>query len=130
MVVEINKRRAMGAKCGTDSFPNSQPVPPNASLQLAARTHSRDMATNNFFDHVGKDGSTAASRAKTAGYSAEVSEVIAGGSPNVVEIVDSWIGSPEHCSILMAPAAKAIGVGFVARPGTDVENYWTVVIGD
>ncbi|MFO0661164.1 MAG: CAP domain-containing protein [Polyangiaceae bacterium] len=130
MLVEINKRRASGARCGNDSFPSSQPIPPNQQLQLAARTHSRDMAMNNYFDHTGKDGSTAATRAKAAGYTAEVSEVIAGGSPVASEIVDSWMGSAEHCSILMAPNARAVGVGFVNRPGTEVENYWTVVVGD
>jgi len=51
----INAARAESRMCGTVSYAAAPPVTWNSKLAQAARKHSNDMASNNFFSHTGSD---------------------------------------------------------------------------
>lgn len=57
-----------GLAAGTISAAPKAPLAPNANLLAAARGHSADMVTNNYFSHTGSDGSTVGGRIAAAGY--------------------------------------------------------------
>jgi uncharacterized protein YkwD len=97
------------------------------SLTKAARRHSADMATKNYFSHVSKDGRAFNVRAARAGYSAASAENIAWGYPGGTEVVKGWLASPGHRANLLNCKYKAVGVG-VARK-SDGSLLWTQVFG-
>ena len=50
----VNQRRAAGADCGeTGTFDPAGPLTMNPALRCAARNHSMDMGTRNYFAHGG-----------------------------------------------------------------------------
>jgi len=84
------------------------------ALTVAARGHSEDMALNDFFSHIGSDGSTVAQRVSRAGYAlwTIAAENIAAGFPTPEEVVRAWLNSPSHRDILLHPQLREIGVGY------------------
>ena len=52
----------------TEFFAATRPPRVSAKLQAAAAAHAADMARNNYFDHVGRDGKHVADRASHTGY--------------------------------------------------------------
>ncbi|MCC6298187.1 MAG: hypothetical protein IT314_02735 [Anaerolineales bacterium] len=89
----------------------------NAVLSSAAQTHSNDMACNNLFVHTGSDGSTAQSRAATAGYSGTVTENVYGRNPapSAQETVAWWATDqtdPRHNLNLLSTKYTEIGAGY------------------
>jgi uncharacterized protein YkwD len=81
------------------------------------------MNFHNFFSHSSIDGRTSEDRIVAAGYqfngyrSFAVGENIAAGQQSIAEVNDGWFKSEGHCSNLMNPEFKEIGV---ARSG----QYW------
>ena len=106
----------------------AQGLPPlniDSRLVQAARRHSQDMATNNFFDHIGSDGSTPGQRIREAGYNfVSAGETIAGGYPSPSSVVQGWMSSPPHRAILLGDFVD-VGVGYVYQPGSYYGHYWT-----
>ena len=126
----INSRRTRGATCGGQAMAPTNALAPQPQLTQAALAHTNDMVTNNVFDQVGSDKSTPETRAKAAGYNGSVDENIGAGSNAVQEIVDAWMNSPEHCSIIMDPANRTIGISYAHRTGTEFEHYWSTMFGE
>lgn len=58
-------------------------------------------------------------RAARAGYSGGVGEVLVTGSPSAEKLVDLWIASPPHFSIIMGSQYSDIGVGCAVGPYAD-----------
>ena len=83
----VNAERAE-AGCG--------PVRLDDRLSTAATAHSRNMATKDFFSHVGLDGSTFVTRIEKAGYPAPRSENIAAGLTSAQATVRQWMNSSSH----------------------------------
>lgn len=107
-----------------------KPVRPNALLTASAQAHSQDMALNDFFGHVGSNGSTADRRILGAGYNyATVGENIAAGFSTPEGVVQAWMNSPSHRSNILHPLLEEIGVGFYFLDNdtgsTNFQNYWT-----
>ena len=106
----------------------AQGLPPltiDSRLVEAARRHSQDMATNNFFDHIGSDGSTPGQRIREAGYSySRAGETIAGGYSSPSSVVQGWMNSPPHRAILLGDFVH-VGVGYVFNPNSRYGHYWT-----
>jgi uncharacterized protein YkwD len=105
----------------------------SAELTAAARTHSRDMATNHFFAHRGSDGSDRISRAQAAGYvgvrGTRVRENI-GAGPVPAEVVAYWMNLDEiHRSQILDCLYNDIGVGYALGDGNPYTHYWTVNFG-
>ena len=122
--------RRAGATC-----PNGQSFPPNSKvfafdcrLWRAARAHSQDMATKNYFDHVTPDGRDPCAQTKAFGLQA-CSQNIAGGQATALDALNALKASPHHCPNMMDPALTRIGVGFFSTSSSTYKNYWTQNMG-
>ncbi len=112
--IELNQGLADGA---ISTVPK-QPLAPNAALSQAAKSHTEDMLTQNYFEHVGKDGSTPTQRAQKAGYPSGAAENISVNSywgdavdAAVAGSHDNLFLSPGHRANLMSDAMRDFGVG-------------------
>lgn len=94
----------------------------NAKLAKAAAKHSSAMVAQQFFDHVGADGSDPVGRIKAAGYIPSVGtwtvgENLAWGSGSLASpkaIVAAWMKSSGHRDNILRTDYKEIGFGIVA----------------
>jgi uncharacterized protein YkwD len=102
-----------------------------SELTQAARRHALDMAENDFTGHTGSDGSSAGERMQDAGYDWMFwGEIIGWGFGGSAEsMVDWWMNSPTHRSIILSTRFEDFGVGYVYLAGSDWGHYWTVVFG-
>lgn len=116
-LVNIERERAGCASVHTDE-----------RLRTAARKHSADMAANDYFSHIGRDGSSFVDRAAAAGYprSAVASENIAYGHATAAEVLAGWMKSVGHRANILNCSAVATGVG-LAYQGK--RPYWTQLFG-
>jgi uncharacterized protein YkwD len=99
-----------------------QPVRNDERLRAAARAHSVDMATNNFVNHTGSDGSSPLDRMQRAGYGQGLSEDIARGGQRSQDVVRSWMHDKQDRANILDCDARAVGVGLAYRGRT---AYWT-----
>ncbi|OPG76172.1 hypothetical protein B1218_27530, partial [Pseudomonas ogarae] len=126
----INSARAQPRRCGTEAFTATTPLAWNATLALAAVTHTRAMANNNFFDHKDRDNRMPGDRAELAGYLGQlIGENIAAGQDTALKVVDGWLASPGHCANLMNPQFRELGAGYATDPKSDAGIYWTAMFG-
>ena len=100
-------------------------------LARAARRHARDMIVRQFFAHTSPSGTGPLARARRAGYARNMIGTVAVGeaigiglaehaSPATPPwLVDMWLASPAHRSVLMDPEYENVGVGvaFFTWPG-------------
>lgn len=96
-------------------------------LRRAARFHSSDMVGHKYFGHHGPAGDDLAARLQRVGYftrhpGGSASEALAWGTEASAQLlVDALMDSPEHRSMIVNPAARAVGMGLsVGAPATDV----------
>ncbi len=127
VLARVNQLRAAGASCGAKgTFAPAGALAWNAQLTEAATAHSLDMVTNNFFDHVGSNGSTLGSRVSATGYAwSSLGENIAAGYGTVTRVMDGWMASDGHCANIMNPNFTQIGVACV-KGSTGYGDYWTM----
>jgi uncharacterized protein YkwD len=98
-----------------------QPVRVDGKLQAAARSHSADMATNDFVSHKGTDGSSADDRIRQAGADQPLGENVAkGGDPQ--SVMRAWLHDRGDRANILNCDARFIGVGVVLNGRTP---YWT-----
>jgi uncharacterized protein YkwD len=111
----VNKERA---KVGCS------PLRTDERLRNAARAHSTDMAKQDYFSHVSKDGSSFVDRIARAGYPRQsaAAENIAVGYATAADVVKGWMNSDGHRKNILNCAHKAVGVGLAYRGKTP---YWT-----
>jgi len=125
-----NEARSHAQRCGQTAFPPAPPLTLNVALDRAALEHSQDMATHNYMDHTGRDGSSPADRITRAGYKWRmVGENLASGVMTPEEAVAGWLQSPHHCENLMTARFTEMGVAFAVNPATDAGVYWTQTFG-
>ncbi|ACY14961.1 CAP domain-containing protein [Haliangium ochraceum] len=122
----VNRQRGEGADCGSEgSFGPAEPLSSDAALDCAARTHSLDMVTRDFFDHTNPDGERFSDRMSRAGYEFRAGgENIAYGSSTVDGVMEQWMGSDGHCANIMRPGYVHLGIGYHAD-----SRLWTQVFG-
>lgn len=126
MLAAVNQVRSSSRLCGTDSHAATGKLTWNCELQAAAIGHSEDMATNNFFEHTGSDGSDVAQRILRTGYVPHVAgENLAGGFQFVSAAMDELLASPAHCVTLMAPEFTEFGFGTAVNSQSEYRHYWT-----
>lgn len=125
----INAERARG---GCSALTTDQ------KLTAAAQSHSRDMASNNFFDHRGSTGSMVGDRVTAVSYSwRSVGENIAAGYGDAAEVVAGWMASPGHRASILNCAYVHTGIGYLHDPNDGkladgdgpYYRYWTQVFG-
>jgi uncharacterized protein YkwD len=131
LFARINQVRAAGATCGATPMPPVAPMAMNAALRHAARAHSEDMASANYFSHTSLDGRSFVDRILAAGYGGggPYGENIAAGYSSPAAAVSSWMGSSGHCQSIMSGSFRAIGVGYAYRGGSTYGYYWTLTFG-
>jgi hypothetical protein len=102
-----------------------------AELGAAARRHAADLAAHPGLMHDGSDGSTIDSRMRDAGYQPLVwREVVGWGfRGDVGAMLDWWLASPGHVSIVLDGDVREMGVGYVHAPETNWGHYWCVDFG-
>jgi uncharacterized protein YkwD len=97
----------------------------DAALQCAAQRHSEDMASHDYFDHVGPGGDTPLSRMRACGYiynaslGYEVGENIAWGTLWLATpraIVAAWMASPGHRANILDARYRNTAIGVAPHP--------------
>jgi len=103
----------------------------NSLLTSAAKSHSLDMACQNYFSHTGSDGSSPFDRISWTGYSyqAAAENIFAGsGSYNTPQqAFDSWMSSSGHRDNMINPDYTEIGIGCAGNSSGAYEDYFTAV---
>ena len=124
----VNQKRAAGAVCGLVPKPKVAALTLDTKLRCAARKHSKDMGTKNFFSHTGSNGSIFSQRITLAGYAwTGAGENIAAGQTTPTAVMASWMASTGHCNNIMNGTFKHLGVGYYkATTGASTyTHYWT-----
>lgn len=124
VVALVNQQRATNG-CGD--------VTTDERLRLAAQNHSQDMALNDYFSHIGLNGSSPWDRILAQGYSySEAGENIAGGYSSPESVVNAWMNSTQgHRENILNCNFVHIGMGhyFLENDTGNVNynHYWTQV---
>ncbi|ESA32232.1 scp-like extracellular [Leptolyngbya sp. Heron Island J] len=110
------------------------PLTMSQELTITAQNYAQLMAEQDFFSHIGTDGSAPWDRAAAQGYTARaVGENIAAGQDTPAEVVREWIRSDSHRQNLLNPDYTELGVGYFALeddPGqVNYGHYWTQLFG-
>jgi uncharacterized protein YkwD len=98
---------------------------PDVRLQHAAQAHTDNMASKDYFEHIGPHGETPLSRIRAAGYELssqiafEVGENIGWGTlwegaPRAV--VAAWMASPGHRANILDARFRNTGIGVSTHP--------------
>jgi len=99
------------------------PLTLNGDLERAAESHSREMVSADYFQHVSPTGETPADRIKASGYIPSpmagyvIGENLAWGTLGLSTpqaIVAAWIASPEHLANILEGQYRETGLGIVA----------------
>ncbi len=99
-------------------------------LVASATRHALDMATKDFMDHEGSDGSRVIDRIDDAGYRwRSVSENVAVGQATAQAVFDAWVNSPTHRANILSPTAQHIGIAHAFRDDSEYRHYWTTNFG-
>lgn len=107
------------------------PLRLSATLQRAAEGHSADMASRDYFEHTTPEGRSPFDRASAAGYpSRMVGENLAAGHAGADATFTQWRNSPAHDAGMRDRRYRAVGLGYVGRPGSRYRHYWTMLMGD
>lgn len=123
---EVNKIRAEGCDCGGEYFKPVLPVRWDDTLEKVAYGHSKDMAVNKYFAHIGKKGDSPADRLKQHKYfyrsfAENIFQAI-GYKPTPYEVIEAWKNSPTHCKNLMNDTVDEMGIGVY-------EGFYTQLFG-
>jgi uncharacterized protein YkwD len=122
----VNQKRAAGATCGGVAKPKVPALTLDTKLRCAARKHSKDMGTKNFFSHTGSNGSTFSQRITSAAYVwTGAGENIAAGQTTPAAVMTSWMNSSGHCNNIMNGTFKHLGVGYYYSATASYKHYWT-----
>lgn len=93
-------------------------------LWKAARKHSWNMRTKDFFSHTSPDGRTPWDRMRAEGYYYGSAENIAAGQRTALGVVRAWMNSTGHRKNILNCRNKAVGIG-VSRGTSTYGTYWT-----
>lgn len=94
----------------------------DARLSRASRLHAQDMVANDYFAHVGLNGSTLSTRARAAGYTCVAAENIAIGQKTNAAVMTAWMNSPPHRRNIMLSDTAEFGIGRVG-------DMWVMMFG-
>ncbi|CAH0477468.1 unnamed protein product [Peronospora belbahrii] len=102
----------------------------NIKLRNAALLHAKDMATNDFVNHTGSNGSSIIMRAEAQGYEwNSLAENIAAGQASVGSVMRSWMNSPPHLANVLSTAITMFEVGYYFVANSTYKHYWTQFFG-
>jgi uncharacterized protein YkwD len=101
-----------------------------SALDRAALRHANDMATKNFFDHTGSDGSSPPQRAVEAGYCGigRIGENITVVFSTGKAAVDHWMASTQgHREEMLSKDHTDVGIAVAYRAGSQYGYYWVAL---
>jgi len=100
-------------------------------LTQAALRHSNDMADNDFFSHMGSDGTNAGQRIEEACYQWQIyGEIIAAGyDGDAGNVIGAWMNSPPHRNVILSDNFNDFGAGYAYNSDSKYRHYWTVDFG-
>jgi len=125
-----NRERARGRRCGDRTMAPVSALRLSPVLATSAGAHAREMARLDHLEHRGADGSTAADRARAAGYRPRlVGENIAVGAETADEVVQGWLDSPGHCLNLMNAGFAEMGLAYADGGAGSGGVYWVQLFG-
>ena len=129
MLGVINDARAQSRNCGAQFFPAAPPVTWDERVQAAAQEHSDDMAANQFFNHIGSDGSNPGDRLLMENYDWFTwGENILFGAQEGDDAVDELLKSASHCSSIMSPDFQEVGAGSAQGSLQGFSSaFWTIL---
>lgn len=101
------------------------------ALAQAARRHSADMASHDFFDHTSSDKSDYRARIDATCYAwSTIGENIGGGNKgDAAQMVEGWMRSPPHRASILNPDYTEVGVGYAVDAKSRLRHYWTLNFG-
>ena len=130
VLARINALRAVARQCGSTRFAAAGALSWSGTLASAAQAHASDMARSNYFDHIGLDGSTPASRARRAGYTSDqVGENIGAGYASAEAALQGWLASAGHCSALMNAGFQEVALACTPSSTAQYDSYWVLMLG-
>lgn len=129
---DLDKDFAVEEKINAIRADRGFPALTNAiKITQAALRHSNDMADNDFFSHTGSDGSRAGQRLDETCYKWQAyGEIIAagyGGKPG--NVIEAWMKSPGHTSIILSDVYTEFGAGYAYNSSSYYKHYFTVDFG-
>lgn len=125
----LNKIRSSKRLCGSENYPAVPAINWNHNLYIAAKSHSDDMAENNFFNHKNSRGLSPSDRVTNADYDwRSVAENIAGGENTPEQTFEQWLASPGHCHNLMSSSHTEFALACTRNNISDYRIYWTLVL--
>ncbi len=126
----VNQARENKRWCGLKRYSSTTKLQLNRQLERTSYKHAQNMATQNYFSHVARDGSNVGDRATQAGYAwRNIGENIAAGQQSLKEVIDAWVASPSHCKNIMNPAFTEMGLSCVSSTQGNFKHYWVHVFG-
>ena len=130
MLSLVNQARSVPRRCGDKPFAAAPALVWDATLEQVAAQHATDMATQDYFSHTARDGSTPAQRVTRAGYPWRMTgENIAAGQLSPEAAVAGWIKSPGHCENLMNAGYTEMGVAAAVNSASKMGLYWAQEFG-
>ena len=101
------------------------------TLNKSSQGYARDMATQDFYAHEGKDGSTPGQRIQRAGYkwrnsntASGIAENIAAGQGSVKEVMKDWKNSTGHFKNMTGSKFTHVGFGMAENQKSAFKKYW------
>ncbi|MGR3514679.1 MAG: CAP domain-containing protein [Paracoccaceae bacterium] len=104
------------------------PVKLNSELTAAAKTHARDMSTQNRPWHFGSDGSSPIDRVQRVGYSGRlIGENISETFETELETLAAWMQGQETREVILDPRARDLGFSWFQESSGKI--WWVMTIG-
>jgi uncharacterized protein YkwD len=101
------------------------PLAYNHTLEAAARTHARLMASKDILSH--ELGGTLRERVNVEGYRGALGENLANGHKTLESAITGWLNSSGHRSTLLSP--KFTEFGLAAAVTKSGKAYWAFIAG-
>ncbi|MBK8626206.1 MAG: CAP domain-containing protein [Saprospiraceae bacterium] len=118
MIDSVNKIRQKGCYCGKRFMKPVQKIEWNDKLYQSAHVQASEMYQHNFFAHFSKEGLNIGERLEKAGYIWMVAgENLGEGQKSFEEVLNDWLASYSHCTMLMHPKVEEMAVA-------KVDKYW------
>ena len=118
MVASVNQIRNEGCYCGRKYMPPVENINWSSTLYQSALNQAKEMNDHNFFAHFSKEGHNIGERLAKVGYNWMIAgENLGEGQESFDEVLDDWIKSYSHCTMLMHPNVTEMAI---AR----VDKYW------
>ena len=122
-VQALNQLRHAGCRCAGKSMPPVGSVKYNGKLSLSAQNHAEEIRSQRRLNHYSREGWDIGQRISRVGYKWEVvGENLAYGQVSISEVIQDWIASKSHCTILMDPRFREFGLAKIGP-------YWVLHFG-